>query len=98
MNNMKIRSGIILLEIKDAFLLVADREARKHCRYVLELNDIGAMIWQSIETGMDEEAVIDCIMDTYDITDRTAVLADIEAFIRKLTEYGYLLAEEHDEV
>ena len=98
MNNVKIRNGVVLLEIKGAFLLAADREARKHCRYVLELNDIGAMIWQSIETGMDEEAIIDCIMDTYDITDRTAVLADIKSFVRKLTEYGYLFTGEQDEV
>lgn len=95
-NNLKIREGVVLLEIKDTFLLVSDREARKYCRYVLELNDVGALIWQCLEQGMTEEAMLDKIGDAYDITDRDVVKADIRTFIRQLADGGYLTAEGND--
>ena len=96
MNNLKIREGVVLLEIKDKFLLVSDKEARKHCRYVRELNDVGALLWQCLEQGMTEEAMLDKIGDAYDITNRDAVRGDILAFVRQLADGGYLTAEESD--
>ena len=96
MHNMKTRTGVVLLEIKDTFLLVSDREARKHCRYVQEINDAGAVIWQGISEGRSENEIIDGIMSAYDITDRTTVQRDINAFAGKLREAGYL--EDSDEV
>ena len=98
MNNLITRNGVVLLKIKDTYLLVSDKEARKTCRYVLELNDVGAMLWQCLEQGMTEEEMLDRIIDAYDIRDTDAVRADIRTFVRQLAEGGYLASEENNDL
>ncbi len=94
MNKLRIRNGIVLLEICDAYLLVSDRTARKYCRYVLEINDVAARIFRCIEEHRTFEQTADLIMEEYDINSRTDVEADIRKYVRQMKEYGYLTEAE----
>ena len=88
--------GIELLEIKDNYLLVADKEARKTCHYITRLNEMGALIWRCLQAGMGLEEILSEIGKVYDIPDRNEVKEDVAAFLRKLEKEGYLLAASTD--
>ena len=96
MNNLRTRDGVVLLEIKNTYLLVSDKEARKHCRYLWEINDAAALVWRCIEEHMSMEEIITCIMDEYDIDDRDTVEKDINAYLTQLKENSYLIEENSD--
>ncbi|MCR5450711.1 MAG: PqqD family protein [Solobacterium sp.] len=96
MNKLRIRNGVVLLEICGAYLLVSDRQAGKHCMYVMEINDAAAVIFRCIEENMTVKETADLIMEEYDVSDRKAVETDIMTCIGQLKEYGYLTEEEDD--
>lgn len=51
------------------------------------LNGIGAVIWHLLEEGCDENAIIDKIMDEYDV-DKEVVAEDLQRILNELAEAG----------
>lgn len=94
----KLRSGVVLTEIKGVFLLVSDKEARKHCAYIRELNEIGAFICRRLVEGCRPAEIPALLRLEYDIPDDCDPGADTEAFLRELRDNGYLTEEADHEV
>ncbi|MBQ6221579.1 MAG: PqqD family protein [Solobacterium sp.] len=97
MNRMRIRDGVVLLEIQGTYLLVADKEARKVCRYVREVSETAGFLWKCMEQGMTVEEMTSRLMMEYDIEDSSVPEEDIQLFIEQLQESGYLTVEERDD-
>ena len=98
MNELRIRDGVVLLEIKGTCLLVSDKEARRFCRYVWEINEPGALIWKCLEDHLTVEGIAERMMDEYEIEDRSRLEADIRAYLDQLAEQGYLITEDSNDV
>ena len=97
MSNLVTRSGIVLAEIHGVYLLVADREARKSCAYVRQINEIGAFIWKQLEERKTRDEILLSVRREYDIPKDGNPDADVDSFIRLLTDSHYLIneADEH---
>ena len=91
MDNIIVRPGIELVEIKGVYLLVADREARKQCRYIQRINDVGATIWNALKSGADLNKLCELIRKEYEMPDDYDLIADIISFIDNLKQYRYVI-------
>ncbi len=98
MSRLKTRDGAVLLTIKGVSLLVCDKEARRYCRYMWEINEPGALIWKCMEDHLSFEEIAERMMDEYDIEDRSVLEADIRTYLDQLVEQGYLIAEDTNDV
>ena len=98
MGEMKLRDGIVLLHIHDAYLVVSDKEARKTTPYIREINDTAAMIWQLLEQGYNVEKITDHMMKEYDIEERSLLEEDLRIYIREMKENGYLIEVKNDDL
>ena len=87
---MKLRKGVLLINICDQYVLVAGKEARKYCRYITELNDTGAFIWKQIEQCKNVVQIIAEIQKEFDVDDDEEIKKYVFSFIRQLKDNGYL--------
>lgn len=51
------------------------------------LSEVGARIWELIETPQDVEAVCDRLLDEYDVT-HAACRAEVDQFLNELVKHG----------
>ena len=54
---------------------------------IFSMTEVGAEIWKAIENGLDEDAIVNRIMQKYEIDEVTAE-ADVKGFIEKLCGFG----------
>ncbi len=86
---MKIVDGFILKNIADTFVVVPLGTNTVSFRSIISLNESGAFLWSQLENEITEEQLLQAMLKEYDIDEATAK-ADIDAFIKKLTEAGLL--------
>ena len=80
---MKLKSGFILRKVADTYVVVAiGAEAKKH-NVMITLNETGALLWEKLSEGADEKALVDAILEVYDIDEATASM-DVTKFIDKV--------------
>ena len=85
---MKIKSGIVLREVADSFVLM-DLGGELNFNGMITLNETGAFIFKRIEEGLSPENIANSLADEYDISFETA-LSDVNAFIQKMNGVGVL--------
>ena len=54
---------------------------------MLQLNDSGALLWKVLEDGGDKNALVDAMLNEYNVTVEQAE-ADIDAFLNILIQSG----------
>lgn len=86
---MKLKEGFALRQVADTWVVMPLGQASIDFNGMLTLNDTGAVLWQALEKGGDRDALADALVAEYDVT-REAVLADVDAFLAKLSEAGCL--------
>lgn len=84
---MKINYELILREIAGDTFLVPIGEAAQQYNGMFVLNELGAFLWQHMEAAQDEEALVELVLNQYDVT-REEATADIQEFIQGLREMG----------
>lgn len=93
MNKLKIRPGIVLISVCDEHILVATREAREFCPYVLQINNVAAYYWRLLEDRMEMEDIIDKASEHFGIH-KINILIHLNEFIEKIVTAGYVISEE----
>lgn len=93
MSKLKIQPGVVLTEIHGVYLLVADREARKHCPYIRQINDLGAIVWEELQAGKSRDEMISRIGQEYEIPEGIDLGADVDHFVNSLKENHYIICE-----
>lgn len=86
---MKIRDGFLLKEVAGKHIVVAVGEQSVDFSGVISLNLVGAFLWTLLESETDEKALLDALLEKYDVDEATAK-ADIAAFLCKAREKGFL--------
>ncbi len=82
---MKIKSGFVLRKLGDEHIVVPTGNAKLQFNGMISFNGTGAFIWQALENGLDREATVKAMTDTYKVDASTAA-ADIDRFYGKLRE------------
>ena len=82
---MKIKSGLILREVAENYIVVAVGEAVKEFNGLINLNSTGAFLWKILEKGAEEEDLVKALLDEYEIDEETAK-NDVSLFVKKIKE------------
>ncbi len=80
---MKIKKGFVVREVGGKKYAVATGEVAKSFKGMLGLNDMGALIFELLQTDTTLQAVVDSILNEYE-ADRKTVEADVEKFVSQL--------------
>lgn len=86
---MKIKKDFELREIAGSYVVFPVGEQAMDFNGMITLNETGAFLWQKLLDGATKESLCDALCTEYDIDSATA-MADIDAYVAKLTEIGCL--------
>lgn len=80
---MKIKGEFILREIAGDTILIPVGESALKINGMITLDPVAALIWQSLEAGMDDDAIVARILENFDVAEDVA-RADFGDFITQL--------------
>lgn len=92
---MKLKDGFVLKNVAGNSVVFPIGEKTMDFNGMLALNETGVLIWKKLEAGADKTQLCDALCEAYNISSETA-LADVEAFIEKLTDLGYVEASKSE--
>jgi len=61
-------------------------------REYFRLNETGQVVWQMLEQGRDEDAIVAALIAAYEVTD-VAARAEVQRIVRELRAAGLLVQE-----
>lgn len=82
---MNIKKEFIIREIAGEHLLVPTGETTFTFNGLITMNDVGAFIWNNLESAEDEAKLLSLILDEYEI-DEATTKKDMTEFLEKLRE------------
>lgn len=85
---MKIKEGFILRKVGGQNIVVAAGSASESFNGMLKINEIGAMLWQLIDEGADEAALVKAVTDKYEV-DAEKAAEDVKRFVQRLVREGF---------
>ena len=85
---IKLKEGFILRKIAGENVVIPSGD-ELDLNMMITLNDTAAFLWQHIEKGAEERALVKAILDEYD-TDETTAANAVKNFIEKLREHEFL--------
>lgn len=77
----------IFRQIVEEMILVPIVQDVVNMDYVFALNDVGATIWQQLETPQTRENLTQAVLSEYN-AESEVIKADLEKFLRELLEIG----------
>ena len=86
---MKIKSDYLLRKVADSYVVVPVGKATVDFNGMINLNETGAFLWQQLQKGAGEEALLNAMLWEYDVDEETA-LEGIDSFLKKLREADLL--------
>ncbi|MBN1758487.1 MAG: PqqD family protein [Chitinispirillaceae bacterium] len=81
---LKIVEKLLVRKIDDEVFIYDRERANVH-----SFNGVGAFIWCCIEKSYDEEAIINALLEEYEV-DKTTADRDLRTFVGTITERGLL--------
>ena len=82
---MKLKSGFVLRQVADTWVVMPLGQKSLDFNGMLTLNDTGALLWKVLEKGGSREEMADALTEEYDVS-REVALADTEVFLEKLCQ------------
>ncbi len=86
---MKIKKGFVMRKVAGSAVVIATGEASKSFHGMVRLNATGADIWQGVADGLDENAITDRLMESYEV-DREKAYEDVVTTVNKMKEAGFI--------
>ena len=86
---MQLKKELIRREIAGDVLLVPVGGTVLENNGLFALNELGAFLWDRLETAADEEALVQAVLAEYEV-DETTARTDTAEFLQKLREMDIL--------
>lgn len=86
---MKINRNFCVREIAGDFILVPVGEAALEFSGIITTNEVGALIWETLQQDVTMEQLVQKITDEFEIDSKTAQ-SDAEEFVQRLKSLGLL--------
>ena len=86
---MKAKSGFILRNIADEYILMPIGDNINQFKGTLLLNEISAFIWEKLQAPVSREDLLAAILNEYNVGEQQAA-ADLDVLLEKLRDYGLL--------
>ena len=88
---MLINKDFTIQKVGTSYLAVPVGETSKHFHGMIRLNETGAFLWNKMtERDMTEEALVDALLEEYDI-DRETAARDVHNMIESLKSHPIFL-------
>lgn len=84
---MKLNPNYIAREIVGELVIIPVGPAAETKAGLISTNEVGAFIWEKIESGHDEPEILEAILNEFDVDEATAS-ADMKDFIQRLRDVG----------
>lgn len=85
---MKLKEGFILRDVAGETVVIPSGD-EMDLNMMITLNDTGKFLWQKIEAGIEEDALVEAVLAEYDVS-REDAQTHVAQFVAKLSEYGFL--------
>lgn len=85
---MKIKEGFLLREVAGQTVVLPCGDGLD-MNMMITLNDTGKFLWQLLEQGSDESALVAALLAEYDVDAQTAAKS-VSAFVAKLKENDFV--------
>ena len=86
---MKIGKDFITRSVAGEWVVVAVGRKSVDFHKMLRLNPSARLLWQTLEQGADEAALVKALTDKYNVSAQRAA-ADVKIFVEKLRALGCL--------
>lgn len=86
---MKIKENFMLRKVADCYVVVPVGPAVAEFNGMINLNEAGAFLWQLLETETTEEAVVEAMLEHFEV-DEALAKADVSKFVAQLKEADLL--------
>lgn len=87
---MKIKENYMLRKVADTYVVVPIGAAVAEFNGMINLNSVGAFLWSNLEKEITFDALLEAMMNEYDV-DRATAEADLKKFIINLEEANLLV-------
>ncbi len=85
---MKLKEGFVLRTVAGNTIVVPTGSAL-NLNMMISLNGVGRFLWEKLEKGAETEELVAALLEEYDV-DEAKAKKDVEAFVEKLNENGFL--------
>ena len=82
---MKIKSGFVVRQVGDDFVVVPVGEMCKQFHGMINVNETGAMLWKFFSAEHTLEEAVDMLLGEFNV-EREIAQADVEKFMRLIQE------------
>ena len=86
---MQIKDNYVLTKVVDSYIAVPVGSGNVDLNTIISLNETGAFIWNLMKEAIDKEAVIEAMLNEYDVN-REQAEADVDKFISQIKEADLL--------
>ena len=86
---MKTKEGFVLRTVDGMHIVVAVGKAAAQFNGMITLNETGAFLWQQLEAGCNEDALIAAMCAAFEVDADTA-RQDVHAFVQTARQAGLL--------
>lgn len=86
---MEIKKQVILRSIANEHILVPTGDTVFDYNGIFVLTESGKLLWEHIEKGENEDALVSLLIQTYGI-DKNSAAEDVSSFLGKLKDFGIL--------
>ena len=84
---MNLKKNFVLRKVAGTWIVLPLGIETVNFSGMLQLNDSGALLWKVLEDGGDKKALVDAMLNEYNVTVEQAE-ADIDAFLNILIQSG----------
>ena len=84
---MKLKKDYVLRQVADTWVVLPLGRETVSFDGMLKLNESGALLWKTLETGADIDGLVQALKAEYIVSDAQA-RADAEEFLFKLVKAG----------
>lgn len=85
---MKLKEGFLLREVADRIVVVPEGNVLD-LNLMISLNGTGRFLWERLDQGASARELKEALMEYYNVDEQRAD-ADVDAFIEKLNQHGFL--------
>jgi len=85
---MKIKDGFVLREVADK-IVVLPTSGDLNFNTMITLNEEGAFLWKCLRNDISEDELVAAVLAEYN-TDEEPTRASVRAFLKKLSDNGFL--------
>lgn len=87
---MKIKENYMLRKVADCYVVVPIGAAVAEFNGMINLNEVGAFLWQKLESETTFEDVLAAMLSEYEV-DEAVAKADLQRFVKELEDAGLIV-------